>query len=40
MSPEARAKLLEAARGAVDADGETSKNEEFFLERLQALVDA
>jgi len=40
MSPEARAKLLEAARGAVDADGETSKNEEVFLARLEALVSA
>jgi len=40
LSAEARAQLLDAARGAVDADGESSKNEVAFLTRLQELVGA
>jgi len=40
LSAEARAQLLDAARDAVSADGETSKNESAFLERLEQLVGA
>lgn len=38
LSAEAKAKLLEAARGAADADGAQSKNELAFLARLEELV--